>query len=174
VNLGAGFDTLFWRLVAEGRPIKNFIEVDFSGVTARKCYLIKRHRELLKEEGQHSRVFLFCYDAMLWQQYLYFTFFRSIIVTIFVRIEDVTKVWRMHDFCLRKSILGEFEAEFKKALAREKDAQGVLFDEKTEGQKSRDTVPLNGFLQRQTGKNDYCKGQKDEISSFLLSLYARI
>lgn len=49
VNLGAGFDTLFWRLVGEGRPIANFIEVDFSGVTARKCYLIKRHRELLKE-----------------------------------------------------------------------------------------------------------------------------
>jgi [phosphatase 2A protein]-leucine-carboxy methyltransferase len=51
LNLGAGFDTLFWRLVAEGRPLKNFVEVDFSGVTARKCYLIKRHRELLREEG---------------------------------------------------------------------------------------------------------------------------
>jgi hypothetical protein len=38
---------------------------------------------------------------------------------------------------------GEFEAEFKKALARESGAQGVLFDEKkTEGRKSRDTVPL--------------------------------
>jgi hypothetical protein len=33
--------------------------------------------------------------------------------------------------CLRKSIyLGEFEAEFKKALARESGAQGVLFEEK--------------------------------------------
>jgi hypothetical protein len=52
LNLGAGFDTLFWRLVSEGRSIKNFIEVDFSGVTARKSYLIKRHRELLKEAGQ--------------------------------------------------------------------------------------------------------------------------
>jgi hypothetical protein len=38
--------------------------------------------------------------------------------------------------------LGEFEAEFKKALARESGAQGVLFDEKTEGRKSRDTIPL--------------------------------
>jgi hypothetical protein len=38
--------------------------------------------------------------------------------------------------------LGEFEAEFKKALARESGAQGVFFDEKkTEGRKSRDTVP---------------------------------
>jgi hypothetical protein len=49
----------------------------------------------------------------------------------------------MHDFCFRnRSYLGEFEAEFKKALARESGAQGVLFDEKTEGRKSRDTVPL--------------------------------
>jgi hypothetical protein len=39
--------------------------------------------------------------------------------------------------------LGEFEAEFKKALARESGAQVVLFDEKNEGRKSRDTVPLN-------------------------------
>jgi hypothetical protein len=43
-----------------------------------------------------------------------------------------------------RSYLGEFEAEFKKALARESGSQGVLFDEKkTEGRKSRDTVPLN-------------------------------
>jgi hypothetical protein len=28
--------------------------------------------------------------------------------------------------------LGEFEAEFKKALARESGAQGTLFDEKTQ------------------------------------------
>jgi hypothetical protein len=31
----------------------------------------------------------------------------------------------------------------KKAFARESGALGVLFDEKTEGRKSRDTVPLN-------------------------------
>jgi hypothetical protein len=30
-----------------------------------------------------------------------------------------------------RSFLGEFEAEFKKALGRESVAQGVLFDEKT-------------------------------------------
>jgi hypothetical protein len=30
-----------------------------------------------------------------------------------------------------RSYLGEFKAEFKKALARESGAQGVLFDEKT-------------------------------------------
>jgi hypothetical protein len=38
--------------------------------------------------------------------------------------------------------LCEFETEFKKALARESRAQGVLFDEKTDGRKSHDTVPL--------------------------------
>jgi hypothetical protein len=41
-----------------------------------------------------------------------------------------------------RSYLGEFEAELKKALARESGAQGVLFDEKTEGRKFRGTVPL--------------------------------
>jgi hypothetical protein len=39
-----------------------------------------------------------------------------------------------------RSYLGEFEAEFKKALARESGAQGVLFGEKTEGRKFRDTA----------------------------------
>jgi hypothetical protein len=38
--------------------------------------------------------------------------------------------------------IGEFETEFKKVWAREAGAQGVLFDEKTEGRKSRDTVQL--------------------------------
>jgi hypothetical protein len=43
--------------------------------------------------------------------------------------------------------LGEFEAEFKKALVRESGAEGALFDEKkkTKGRKSRDTVPLKGW-----------------------------
>jgi hypothetical protein len=44
-----------------------------------------------------------------------------------------------------RSYLGKIEAEFKKALARESGAQRVLFDEKkTEGRKSRDTLPLKG------------------------------
>jgi hypothetical protein len=33
------------------------------------------------------------------------------------------------------SYLGEFEAEFKKALARESGAQGVFFDDKNQGSK---------------------------------------
>ena len=47
INLGAGFDTTFWRLLEEGRPVKNFVEIDFAGVSARKCHLIKRHKELM-------------------------------------------------------------------------------------------------------------------------------
>jgi hypothetical protein len=49
----------------------------------------------------------------------------------------------MHDFTFEnRSYLGEFEAAFKKALARESGEQGELFYEKTEGQKSRDLVLL--------------------------------
>ena len=48
ISLGAGFDTLFWRLVSDGRPVNNFIEIDFAGVTARKCMLIKRSKELMQ------------------------------------------------------------------------------------------------------------------------------
>lgn len=47
VSLGAGFDTLFWCLSEEGRPIRRFIEIDFPAVCARKCYIIKRHKQLL-------------------------------------------------------------------------------------------------------------------------------
>jgi hypothetical protein len=37
----------------------------------------------------------------------------------------------MHDFAFEnRSYLGESEAEFKKAVARESGVQGVLFDEK--------------------------------------------
>ena len=73
VNLGAGFDTLYWRLkvstecrtftniltkkfsnlfilqdILPGEnQVGNFIEVDFPTVTARKCHLIKKSRVLL-------------------------------------------------------------------------------------------------------------------------------
>jgi hypothetical protein len=55
----------------------------------------------------------------------------------------LTKNVRACIFALEnRSYLGEFEAEFKKALACESGAQGVLCDVKTMGQKSHDTVPL--------------------------------
>nr|CAH7752051.1 unnamed protein product [Callosobruchus chinensis] len=47
LNLGSGFDTLYWKLKDEGTQIANFVEVDFPAVTAKKCYLIKRNKPLL-------------------------------------------------------------------------------------------------------------------------------
>jgi len=47
ISLGAGFDTLYWRLTEECKPVQNFIEVDFAGVTAKKCFIIKRNKQLL-------------------------------------------------------------------------------------------------------------------------------
>uniref|UniRef100_A0A1B0GQG8 [phosphatase 2A protein]-leucine-carboxy methyltransferase n=1 Tax=Phlebotomus papatasi TaxID=29031 RepID=A0A1B0GQG8_PHLPP len=47
INLGCGFDTLYWRLREAGHAIANFIELDFPTVTARKCYAIKRNKRLL-------------------------------------------------------------------------------------------------------------------------------
>lgn len=47
INLGCGFDTLFFRLRDTAHQVKNFIELDFPTVTARKCYTIKRNKALL-------------------------------------------------------------------------------------------------------------------------------
>ncbi|XP_064083636.1 leucine carboxyl methyltransferase 1-like [Macrobrachium nipponense] len=48
VNIGAGFDTLYWRLNEEGKSIKGFVELDFPGVTSRKCHYIQRTKPLLQ------------------------------------------------------------------------------------------------------------------------------
>lgn len=47
INLGCGFDTLYWRLREAGHTVQNFIELDFPTVTAKKCYQIKRNKVLL-------------------------------------------------------------------------------------------------------------------------------
>lgn len=47
INLGAGFDTTYWNIADEGLPIKNFVEMDFPGVTTKKCVFIKRCKALL-------------------------------------------------------------------------------------------------------------------------------
>ncbi|XP_017794367.1 PREDICTED: leucine carboxyl methyltransferase 1 [Habropoda laboriosa] len=47
INLGAGFDTLYWRLKEAGKCPANFIELDFPSITARKCYHIKKHKQLI-------------------------------------------------------------------------------------------------------------------------------
>ncbi len=57
VNLGAGFDTTYWTLKDEGISPKNFIEVDFPGVTEKKCHYIKVKKPLLEKltsEGMPS------------------------------------------------------------------------------------------------------------------------
>lgn len=47
INLGCGFDTLYWRLRDMGHLVQNFIELDYPTVTAKKCYQIKRNKVLL-------------------------------------------------------------------------------------------------------------------------------
>lgn len=42
INLGAGFDTLYWRLKESGHRFHRFVEVDFSSVTSKKIHQIKR------------------------------------------------------------------------------------------------------------------------------------
>uniref|UniRef100_A0A2R5LJE0 Leucine carboxyl methyltransferase 1 n=1 Tax=Ornithodoros turicata TaxID=34597 RepID=A0A2R5LJE0_9ACAR len=48
VNLGAGFDTLFWRLTDDKAEFKTMVEVDLPAVTTRKCYYIRVRKPLLK------------------------------------------------------------------------------------------------------------------------------
>ncbi|XP_064615215.1 leucine carboxyl methyltransferase 1-like [Liolophura sinensis] len=47
VNLGAGFDTTFWRLKEQGMIPQSFIEMDFPTVVMRKGHAIKQKKPLL-------------------------------------------------------------------------------------------------------------------------------
>lgn len=47
INLGSGFDTLYWRLREAGNSSANFVELDFPSITAKKCYHIKKHKQLI-------------------------------------------------------------------------------------------------------------------------------
>lgn len=47
VSLGAGFDTLYWRLKSESLQVKSFVEVDLPGVSSRKVYYIRQRKPLL-------------------------------------------------------------------------------------------------------------------------------
>ncbi|XP_047021511.1 leucine carboxyl methyltransferase 1 [Helicoverpa zea] len=49
INLGCGFDTLFWRLKDTTNAVSNFIELDFPAVTSKKCQIIKRNKQLLQK-----------------------------------------------------------------------------------------------------------------------------
>lgn len=61
MNLGAGFDTLYWRLKDLGYNVNNFTEIDFPSVTAKKCFNIKKNKTLLDKicvEGKMQLIFL--------------------------------------------------------------------------------------------------------------------
>ncbi|VDM47708.1 unnamed protein product [Toxocara canis] len=42
VNLGSGFDTLYWRLKESNAKFFKFVDIDFSSVTAKKMRLIRK------------------------------------------------------------------------------------------------------------------------------------
>ncbi|XP_041347659.1 leucine carboxyl methyltransferase 1-like isoform X2 [Gigantopelta aegis] len=46
VNLGAGFDTMYWRLRDSSLLPRQFVEVDFPTVTSRKCHIIQSRKKL--------------------------------------------------------------------------------------------------------------------------------
>lgn len=49
VNLGAGFDTLYWQLRATGAKFSNFTDVDFSTISAKKIHFIVKKGSPLKD-----------------------------------------------------------------------------------------------------------------------------
>lgn len=66
VNLGCGFDTLFWRLAVchlsslqqlltyaqeQGLAMERFVEVDFSAVVERKKNVIRKNQQLVAQTG---------------------------------------------------------------------------------------------------------------------------
>ncbi|XP_037076101.1 leucine carboxyl methyltransferase 1-like [Pollicipes pollicipes] len=56
LSLGAGFDTLYWRLKSAGVRFSNYVELDFPMVTTRKLMYIQRQKGLLSafqsEDGE--------------------------------------------------------------------------------------------------------------------------
>ncbi|XP_038207849.1 leucine carboxyl methyltransferase 1 [Zerene cesonia] len=49
INLGCGYDTLYWRLKDTTQAVSNFIELDFPSVISKKCHIIKRNKQLLEK-----------------------------------------------------------------------------------------------------------------------------
>lgn len=47
INLGAGFDTLFWHLHSKSLCPKTYMEVDFASVVARKAHIIRYQLQYL-------------------------------------------------------------------------------------------------------------------------------
>ncbi|CAH2233001.1 jg24651 [Pararge aegeria aegeria] len=57
INLGCGFDTLYWRLKDTTQAVSNFIELDFPAVTSKKCHIIKRNKQLLEKICKEAKRF---------------------------------------------------------------------------------------------------------------------
>ena len=55
MSLGAGFDTLYWNLKDMGRSASVYVEVDFSAVTSRKIYHIRRSKHLLEKFSNEGK-----------------------------------------------------------------------------------------------------------------------
>ncbi|CAK1544335.1 unnamed protein product [Leptosia nina] len=49
INLGCGYDTLYWRLKDTTQAVSNFVELDFPSVISKKCHTIKRNKQLLEK-----------------------------------------------------------------------------------------------------------------------------
>ncbi|XP_022119258.1 leucine carboxyl methyltransferase 1 [Pieris rapae] len=49
INLGCGFDTLYWRLKDTTQAVSNFVELDYPSVIGKKCQIIKRNKALLEK-----------------------------------------------------------------------------------------------------------------------------
>ena len=60
VNLGAGFDTTYWNLKDDGFVAKNFVEVDFPEITTKKCFFIRKRKELFEKLSSQGRLHVSC------------------------------------------------------------------------------------------------------------------
>jgi hypothetical protein len=79
-------------------------------------------------------------------------------------IKPQKNILKKNDFFVRKSIISR-RIRSRITLARESEAEGILFDEKTEGQKSRDTVPLT--TEFEMTKNSRIKIEKGVFIIFM-------
>lgn len=58
MNFGAGFDTLYWKLLDANLPVRKFVEIDFANVTSRKCHYIKNSSKLIQALRNDGKIIL--------------------------------------------------------------------------------------------------------------------
>lgn len=66
VNLGAGFDSLFWRIHNKFSCLRSFVDVDLPGVTSRKVMHIRHRTQLLSALGDDIQ-----YNSLALQSSIY-------------------------------------------------------------------------------------------------------